>query len=109
MLLALKQLVCLHKPLYTIQELKEKFGFTPMDDGNCSYWTNCTHCGKLLKISFERRDCIMVQPPVLDYQAIHDVRASVHPAFGALNLPFKTYRELVTNGMYVGKSTPKQY
>ena len=109
MLLALKQLVCLHKPTYKIQALKEELGFTPMDDSNYSYWAICAHCGKLLKISFERRDCIMVQPPVLDYHAIHDVRASVHPAFGSLNLPFKTYRELVTNGMYICKSTTKQY
>lgn len=107
MMSKLKQLVCLHKPTYTIQELKEEIGFAPTAVGNCSYWTRCTHCGKLIEINFKKRDCIMVQPPALDYHAIHDVRASVHPAFGALNLPFKTYHELVTNGMYLNRTTKR--
>ena len=94
MLLKLKRLVCLHKPEHTIQDVVNDLGFGP----NCaavSYATRCAKCGIRLDVKWLRPYVELLQPPALDHVPVYLVKARVHPALGALRLPFNTYLEVV--------------
>ena len=94
MLLALKKLVCLHKPAHTIQELVNEFGFGP----SCSafgYTTTCKHCGKTINLHWRRPNVTLLEPPVLDHVPVYIVSAKVLPALGNMYLSFRTYKEVV--------------
>ena len=94
MLLGLKRMICLHKPAHTIQDVVNELGFGP----NCSafgYTTTCKHCGKTINLRWHRPNVTLLEPPVLDHVPVYGVKAIVHPALGALRLPFSTYIEVV--------------
>ena len=94
MLLALKRLICLHKPAHTIQEAVSEAGFGP----NCSafgYTTTCKHCGKTINLRWRRPNVTLLEPPVLDHVPVYVVKVRVYPTLGALPLPLNSYSEVV--------------
>lgn len=94
MLLKLKQLLCLHKPEYTIQDVVNECGFGP----NCasvSYSTRCSKCGIDIDVRWQRPYVELLQPPVLDHVPVYLVKTRVQPTIGTLQLPFNSYKEVV--------------
>ena len=94
MLLRLKSLVCLHKPVTTIQEVIHEYGFGP----NCAevtYHTRCAKCGEPLAVRWLRPNVTLLEPPVLNYIPRYLVSARLLPTFGKMCLPFNSYSEVV--------------
>lgn len=92
----LKQMLCLHKPSHTIDEVVTEVGFHPTQCKSFTYNTVCAKCGIGLMVNWKRRDVNMLQPPALDYQTTVSVVATLRPNAGNLTLPLLKYTERLT-------------
>ena len=89
----LKQMLCLHKPSNTINEVVAEVGLHPTQCKSFRYNTICAKCGLPIDVSWRRHDINMIQPPVLDYPRVVNIAAVISPNAGNLTLPLLKYTE----------------